>query len=170
MRKLAVVVALLSLCSLAWAARLPQSGKVRLSHQGALAQEAKPAPPQDTKPAPPAEPAQPAAITWRSYEDALALAKEGNKATLVEFRAQWCAWCKKMEKEVYTQGDVIALSDRVVFARADEAQRKDLMKKYGVRGLPTAVILDRNGREIKRIVGYKAAPQFVAEVRQALQK
>jgi thiol:disulfide interchange protein len=152
MRKFAVVVALLSLSSLAWA------GKAQLTSQRARPLEAKSAP-DECK-----------AITWYDYEDALALAKKTDKAVLVEFRAEWCHWCKKMEKEVYTDRDVIALSDRVVFARVDEAKRKDLLKKYGVRGLPTAVILDRDSREIGRIVGYKAAEEFAAEVRRALSK
>lgn len=152
MRKFAVVVALLSLCSLAWA------GSARLTSRHARFTAAKSAPDQ------------PKAITWYDYEDALALAKKTDKAVLVEFRAEWCHWCQKMEKEVYTDRDVIALSDRVVFARVDEAKRKDLLQKYGVRGLPTAVILDRNGREIGRIVGYKAAKEFVTQVRQALEK
>jgi thiol:disulfide interchange protein len=152
MRKFAVVVALLSLSSLAWA------GRAQLAHRSPQPLEAKPVP------------SQPEAITWYEYEDALALAKKDDKAVLVEFRAEWCHWCQKMEKEVYTDREVIALSDRVVFARVDEAKRKDLLQKYGVRGLPTAVVLDRNGREIGRIVGYKAAKEFAAEIRQALSK
>ncbi len=118
---------------------------------------------QPAKPAPKKAPS----ITWHSYEDGLKLAQQEKKAVLIDAYAEWCHWCKKMDDEVYTDHNVIALSDRVVFVKVDVDKRSDVKTKYRVQGLPTVVIL-KNGKEVKRILGYEPAAEFAAHVQQAV--
>lgn len=113
---------------------------------------------------PPASSPQPRTITWRSYDDGLALARKEGKRVLIDFMALWCGWCKKMDQDVYAQPSVVALGSRYVFVKVDADQRRDLTQKYRVAGLPTAVVLDSAGREINRISGYVDAQRFLVEV------
>ena len=114
-------------------------------------------------PSPAAAGPRPTAITWLPYEDGLTAAQRGGKRVLVDFMAEWCGWCKKMDKDVYSNPSVIALSVRYVFVKVDADQRSDLTQRYGVTGFPTTVVLDSAGREINRIVGYVDAQRFLAE-------
>jgi thioredoxin-related protein len=103
-------------------------------------------------------------ITWLSYDQGMAQAQKEGKRALLDFMAEWCGWCKKMDKDVYTNPSVIALSGKYVFIKIDADQRPDLTKKYGVSGFPTTVLLDSGGREINRIPGYVDASRFLQQV------
>ena len=114
--------------------------------------------------APPPAPtatALPKEISWLSYNDALAAAKRENKQVLIDFMAQWCGWCKRMETSVFPTPEVIALSRKYVFARVDVEREPSLAQKYKAGGLPTFVSVDANGREVKRAVGYQSPKEFV---------
>lgn len=79
---------------------------------------------------------------------------------LVDFSAAWCAPCRAMTP-------VLAVLEReyaghVRFAVVDVDAEPALAARYGVRSMPTFVLL-RDGREVGRIVG--ARPRaFVAGV------
>src|SRR6186997_1587598 len=47
--------------------------------------------------------AKPRGIIWEKtdFDHALAKAAEDGKPLVAEFYAQWCPWCKKMEKETF---------------------------------------------------------------------
>lgn len=51
-------------------------------------------------------------IGWHSMQQAQKLAVEKNRKVLVYARAEWCTYCKRMEKEVLPDGEVGALIDR----------------------------------------------------------
>jgi len=108
--------------------------------------------------------ARPKAITWLSYQEALATAQREGKRTLVDFMADWCGYCRKMDADTFSNASVIALSSRYVFARVNVDQQGDLERKYGVTGLPTTVVLDPGGREITRVIGYVPPQEFLRQV------
>ena len=81
--------------------------------------------------------------------------------------SDWCYWCKKLEKEVLSDPLFVAgvMDDYVlVFIDSPEnkallsdrakAENEKLTKKYGIRGFPTALILDGNGNRIGK-TGYR---------------
>ena len=112
----------------------------------------------------PATSPQPGRITWLPYNQGMETAQREGKRALIDFMAEWCGWCKRMDKDVYAHPSVVALGGKYVFIKVDADQRPDLAEKYGVSGFPTAVLLDSGGREINRIVGYVDAPRFLAGV------
>jgi hypothetical protein len=63
-------------------------------------------------------------------------------------------------REVYTDTEFIEFSRSQVFIRLfvdTDAQGDRLARKFGVRGYPTWIVLDRTGREIDRLVGVRSA-------------
>jgi thioredoxin-like negative regulator of GroEL len=67
---------------------------------------------------------------------------------LLKFHATWCAPCKALSKTLDTIKDQIPYEIEEV----DIDERSDLATQYGVRGVPTMVLLE-DGKESKRAVG-----------------
>lgn len=111
-------------------------------------------------------------------------AVEKNLPILADFSgSDWCGWCIKLDKEVFSQKEFKAFAkDRVVlfladFPRAKElaaevkAQNEQLMQTYGVQGFPTVLLLDAGGKVIAR-TGYRrgGATAYVDYLKELLTK
>ena len=102
-----------------------------------------------------------------NYEKSLAQAKTEKKLLLAEFTgSDWCPPCKKQAAEVFAKQEFkdYAAKNLVLveldFPRSktltDEvkAQNNALKEKFAIRGFPTVVMLDGEGKELARWVGY----------------
>jgi len=102
-----------------------------------------------------------------NYDEALKLAKSENKKVLVNFTgSDWCGWCIKLDKETFQKPEFDTFAkENLVLLKIDFPQRKQLSDevkkqndalqgKYGVEGFPTLVLLDNDGKEVLRKVGY----------------
>jgi thioredoxin-like negative regulator of GroEL len=108
------------------------------------------------------------AMTWLSYESGVALGSQTGKPMLVDFTAKWCGWCKKLEQDVFSNKEMISLSQQFVCIRVDGDERPDLTRKFAVDGYPTTLVLASSGQELHRMVGYMPLTRYMAEVKQAL--
>ena len=111
-------------------------------------------------------------------------AKAENKIVLMDFTgSDWCGWCIKFKKDVldtkefqeYAATNLVLVE--VDFPRSKEiaAELKKgnagLQQKYKVDGFPTFVILNQDGKEIGRQVGYlKGGPKAFIEMLEKLKK
>ncbi|MGA3164425.1 MAG: thioredoxin family protein [Verrucomicrobiota bacterium] len=118
--------------------------------------------------------------TWLTdLPKAEAKAKAENKIVLVDFTgSDWCGWCIKFKKEVLDTAEFQEYAAKnVVLVELDYPHKKvqadDLKKanaalktQFNVHGFPTLLVLDKNGKEIGRQVGYsKGGPQaFIAKL------
>ncbi|MEP7305833.1 MAG: thioredoxin domain-containing protein [Acidobacteriota bacterium] len=99
-----------------------------------------------------------ASVSWRdSIEEGLAQSRPSNKPMWLEFWATWCAPCKVMDAEVYTNDDVIQASRRFVPVRIDFDKKGVIARRYNVTSLPTFVFTDSDGDELFRYSGAIAA-------------
>lgn len=115
------------------------------------------------------------AINWQeSLEDGLSRAADGGKILVVDVYTDWCGWCKKMDETVYQSPRIAALQDQVVFVKLnaeDGSEGEDFARRSRVQGYPTTIMLDSNGSEIGRHVGYIPSPElFAAFVREGVRK
>ena len=98
---------------------------------------------------------------------AQAQAKKDKKLVFINFTgSDWCGWCKRLQKEVFTTKDwndytaknlVLVEIDFPNQKKQSDALKKAntaLQSKHKVDGFPTLVVLDGDGKEVWRKVGY----------------
>lgn len=66
---------------------------------------------------------------------------------LLKFQATWCGPCKMLSKVM--EGEDLNVPVREIDIDAE----RDTAVKYGIRGVPTLILVDENGVEIKRQSG-----------------
>jgi protein disulfide-isomerase len=101
------------------------------------------------------------------YDKALAQAKAEKKLVLLDFTgSDWCGWCIKLDKEVFSQPEFAEYAkNNVVLVELDyprskeqtkeiKAQNAKLEKEYKIQGYPTIVVLDSAGKKVGEL-GYQ---------------
>jgi len=96
-------------------------------------------------------------------------AKKDGKLLLIAFSgSDWCGWCVKMEREIYSDRKFITeAKKKFVLVMIDSPQNQDilsklakkqnpeLVKKFGIRGYPSTIIARPDGEVVKRFGGYQ---------------
>jgi len=101
------------------------------------------------------------------YSKALTAAKADKKLVLLDFTgSDWCGWCMKLDKEVFSKADFKAFAkDNLELVTVDfpnskklphkvVKQNDELKKTFKPNGFPTLVLVDADGKEVHRIGGY----------------
>jgi len=116
-------------------------------------------------------------IEWISYDQSiLEKAAEEKNPVIIDFYADWCGPCVAMEREVFSDPEVIKLSRNVITMRLDltrsQPSHDEVMRKYQIRGIPTAVFINRQGAEEKRLraIGFVGKDEFLKRLRAFLEK
>ena len=115
---------------------------------------------------------------FRMVEDAAALDRElGAAATagrpaLLDFYADWCVECKRMERTTFTDPAVRVAMDDFVLLKIDvtdqNADHRALQQRFGIIGPPATLFFPcaTEERRALRLVGYEAAAPFAARLAQ----
>ena len=94
-------------------------------------------------------------IKWYSHDEGLAVGYSEGKKIYINFRAGWCVYCKKMEKETFGNSGVISyLNKHFISIMVDTDKERKISNKYGVKALPDNWFLFKNGDPIGRRKGY----------------
>lgn len=110
----------------------------------------------------PPAPGEETRILWQADLPAASkVAAAQNKPILIVFGADWCHYCKKLEKETLSQPEMARyINQTFVAVHLDADQEKKAMQTLKVKGLPCSVVLTPDAKLIGRIEGYKKGPEY----------
>ncbi len=119
------------------------------------------------------------AVNWQTDAvKAQAQAQAENKLVMLDFTgSDWCGWCIKLKKEVFSQPEFAAYAKQnLVCVEVDFPMKKKLSAeqkkandalaaKYNIKGYPTIIVLNGEGQKVGTLGYMKGGPKtFTAEL------
>ena len=103
-----------------------------------------------------------AKIRWYNYEEGLSLGIKNNKKIFLYFWADWCKFCKKMEKETLSKPEVSTyLNENFISVKVNSDKEQAIFAKYFSRGVPNSWFIDESGGNISNLPGYVPSDIFL---------
>ncbi len=102
------------------------------------------------------------------FDKAKAQAIAESRPMIVDFGAEWCPACKELEKNTFPDSKVRAAAGKFLPVHVDcteDTVFDTAQAKYGVKGLPTVLIINSKGEEKKRISKFLEPEQFLEELK-----
>lgn len=123
-------------------------------------------------------------IQWMKFEEAIAANTKQPKMILVDVYTDWCGWCKKMDKETFTDPKVVAHLKQnfyTVKLNAENTQRKfefmgktyteaEMAAAMRVRSYPNFVVIEPGLQNIAQLPGYRPADAFLSGLNELVEK
>ena len=102
--------------------------------------------------------------SWSDFQNRIEIT--GSKY-FVDFTAGWCAPCKVMDLQVFTDSRVIEVTNKSYLAKQIDIDDFDgiaIAQKYRIVSLPTILIFDCSGQFLHRIEGLQYADMLLNQL------
>lgn len=114
-------------------------------------------------------------INWLTFDQAANMTQDNPKMILVDVYTDWCGWCKKMDKETFTDPKVVAYINENFYPvkmnaentkktfefRGKEYTEATMAKAMRVSSYPNFVIMDAAMENITQMPGYRQPDPFL---------
>jgi thioredoxin-related protein len=120
-------------------------------------------------------------LQWNSFNDGMETAarsqnSNGRKKVIMDVFTDWCGWCKKMDKDVYSQSDIQAyLANNFILIKLNAESNNEVTYKdnqgltesvlaadeLGIDGYPSTVFFATDGEVITMVPGYVPPDKFL---------
>ncbi len=117
-------------------------------------------------------------LKWYQWNEGYPLAIKGKKIILVDAYTDWCGWCKKMDKDTYTNPEVIKkLNKHFVVIKFNPELRDSTytidgqiysardfymqLSRGEITGFPTTYFIDPQKKSVFIDPGYRDAATFL---------
>ena len=106
------------------------------------------------------------ASRWlRSVDQAVERAAADGRYILVDLYAEWCGWCRMLEREVFADPEFVAYARDFVLLWVnveDGGEGSELQARFGATSLPTTLILDPRRVKVGEVAGFHPTGRFIA--------
>jgi thioredoxin-like negative regulator of GroEL len=103
-------------------------------------------------------------VRWeRHFQDALRKARAQHKPVMIDFWAEWCGWCHRLDQTTYVDPTVVKMTEDFVAVKIDtedDPRGAAIAVRYDVTSLPTIAFVSPDGRPLLRVNGYQGPGQF----------
>lgn len=104
---------------------------------------------------------------WYTYEEGMVAAGINKKPAIIEFYADWCPPCVAMEQRTFPDPGVVLEMKDFIAIKVDTQERIDIERKYGVEYYPTVILLNPEGKEVSRYIGYLGPEEMVEWIKES---
>ena len=112
--------------------------------------------------APPPALAESNPLKWYPFNEGVARGASQGKKVFIYFWAEWCTYCRTMEKETLQNPAVVKkLAQDFVTIKVNTDREKELSTKFKIRGLPDNWFMAENGEIVGHRPGYISAEVFL---------
>lgn len=111
---------------------------------------------------------------WRDWNSGLKAAASTGKPVLVDVYTDWCGWCKRLDRDVYSRADVrdylqkhfvtVKLNADAVDPASYEGRNytlRTLAARFDVSSYPTTIFLKPGGEHLTNLPGYLPPERFL---------
>jgi thiol:disulfide interchange protein DsbD len=100
-------------------------------------------------------------IDWHSYEAGMARSQFEKKRVFLHFSAEWCGYCREMDRKTFQDPAIVAALNRDFIAiRVDYDREPATSALYKVQGLPDSWFLSERGEPLGHRPGFISPEQF----------
>jgi thiol:disulfide interchange protein len=93
---------------------------------------------------------------------ALDRARSGGQIVMVDVYTDWCGWCKKLDRETYSDRRVREALREFVPIKVDaEKGGRSVAETYGIDGFPTILFVAPDGRVVRKVQGFVDAEEML---------
>lgn len=86
-----------------------------------------------------------------------------DRPLLVWFTGDHCIHCRRMERDTWSHPEVARrVQQQFVPVKLRAGEHRDMLKRLGIRGVPTTMIFDRSGRHVRTLAGYAGPEELQA--------
>lgn len=109
----------------------------------------------------------------RSVAELDAAIRTAGRPVMLDFYADWCVSCKEMERFTFSDARVQGRLANALLIQADvtanNANDRELLKRFKLFGPPGIIFFDRQGAELQalRVIGYQDAEHFLQTLQSA---
>ena len=123
-------------------------------------------------------------IQWMKFEEAIAANAKNPKMILVDVYTDWCGWCKKMDKDTFTDPRVVAHFKKNFYAvklNAEDTKRSfpfmgktfteaEMAASMRVNSYPNFVVIEPGLQNIAQLPGYREPEAFLTGLADLIEK
>lgn len=107
---------------------------------------------------------------WKKFSiDSYETSIKNNERMVIDFYADWCIPCKELDKLTFSKQSVINEFERFTIYKVDmtknDETNEQLRKRFNVIGMPTVLIIDSKGNEVKRLTGFVNEEEFLSYIK-----
>jgi len=106
-----------------------------------------------------------------TLQKALTEARQQHKLVFLNAYAVWCIPCKHLKMETFQSPQVASLVNRKCISIDVDVEKGEgiaIAKRYQIQAHPLVLIINPEGKVVKRILGYRDAGNFLSEIKPVL--
>ncbi len=108
-----------------------------------------------------------------NWDGALKLARQENKLVFLNISASWCGPCKLLKSQTFTDAEAGAFYNANFINVAVDGEIGEgikLAQQYAIKGYPTLLFIDSEGKIVTQTAGYHNARKFIELGEKVIQK
>ncbi len=103
-----------------------------------------------------------AQVNWvYNMKDAQIKSLTEHKLILMDFWASWCRPCREMDDKLWNSPEISKVTDKFIPMKVDIDIQKELAVKYGVKAIPTVILMTATGDVIWQKTDFSSASAYL---------